>query len=148
MKIEKMLNILIAMSLFFAMFFMTIHFAQAEEYESKEDDIEHLKEQKEREAQKRADDKVREINERIAFRDRGGGDYQVGRSLELDCNYNEREGRRHGGWNTCRNSDAYAREWGLECGVIWNPCSTPPIPMCSETNVPRCHPIRYPAGGM
>lgn len=58
-----------------------------------------------------------------------GGEYQIGRGLEEGCDYTETYAKHQVGWETCRNSEAYAREYTCyqrpiewkngNCGTWW-----------------------------
>ena len=58
-----------------------------------------------------------------------GGEYQIGRGLEEGCDYTEAYAKHQVGWVTCRNSEAYAREFTCyqrpieynngSCGAWW-----------------------------
>ena len=73
---------------------------------------------------RRMDKGTQQVIERIR-----GGEYQIGRSLEEGCDYTEAYAKYQPHWETCRNSEAYAREytcyqrpieWNTgECGVWW-----------------------------
>ena len=84
-RTETALNILIILSVFFAVLFGGLALA---------------------EGHRTMDKGTQQVIERIR-----GGEYQIGRSLEEGCDYSEQYAKHQPHWETCRNSDAYAREY-------------------------------------
>jgi hypothetical protein len=76
------------------------------------------------EGHRRMDKQTQQVVERVR-----GGEYQIGRGHEEGCDYTEAYAKHQPHWETCRNSDAYAREYTCyqrpiewnngECGVWW-----------------------------
>ena len=104
-RVGKTLDALIISSVFFALLFGGLALAEARPGES-------------------MNAHTQQVIERIR-----GGDYQIGRSLEEGCDHAEAYAKHQVGWVTCRNSEAYAREFTCyqrpiewnngDCGVWW-----------------------------
>ena len=102
-RVGKALDILIVSSVFFAVLFGGLALAEGHVMSTS----------------------TQQVVERIQ-----GGDYQIGRGLEEGCDYTEAHAKHQVGWETCRNSEAYAREYTCyqrplkwdngDCGAWWN----------------------------